>query len=81
MFKKTAGVFILAIMFSLGSSSAFAQQTRQETDNKIREMANETYVNRLFTEADGGTKTSDKQQLTFEDETSFFTIILDFIGL
>lgn len=80
MFKKTVSVFILAVMFSLGSSSAFAQ-TRQETDNKVREMANETYVNRFFTEDDDGIKTSDKHQLVNEDESSFFTIILDFIGL
>lgn len=80
MVKKTASVFILALMFLLGSASALAQ-TRQETDNKVREMANETYVNRFFVEDDGTVKTSDKQQLVNEDETSFFTVILDFIGL
>ena len=35
-------------------AQAQRHQIRQETDNKVREMANETYVNRV--------KTSDKQQ-------------------
>lgn len=69
LFKKTVTIFILTITVLLGSTAAFAQ----ETDNKVREMANETYVNRV--------KTSDKQTIIAEDESSLFQIILDFIGL
>ena len=47
LFKKTFIVFTLALTVLIGSTSALAM----ETDNKVREMANETYVNRLTEES------------------------------
>lgn len=79
--KKIAGLFLIVSIFILSNTSvSFAQDTqteeqkaqaqrhqiRQETDNKIREMANETYVNRV--------KTSDKQTKSLLDT------VMDFFG-
>ena len=47
LFKKTFIVFTLALTVLIGSTSVLAM----ETDNKVREMANETYVNRLTEES------------------------------
>lgn len=78
--KKTAGLFLMLLILSLAPAS-FAQdaqteenkkaqaqrhQMQQETSNKTREMANETYVNRV--------KTSDKQTKSFLD------IVIEFFG-
>jgi hypothetical protein len=91
LFKKSMSVFILAATILFGSVLTFADE-RQETDNKIREMANETY----FMETDNKVremanetsyteeerfKTSDKHHRLVEDDSFWYQIIFEFIGL
>lgn len=46
-----AGSFLAPFLTAeTGTSEDQRHQIRQETDNKIREMANETYVNRVKAE-------------------------------
>ena len=77
--KKIAGLLLILLALSAAPAS-FAQdaqteekksqaqrhQMRQETDNKIREMANETNVNR--TEAED------------EEQESLLDIVIEFFG-
>ena len=55
LFLLIAGASLSPFMTAATDGSETQRhQVRQETDNKVREMANETYVNRV--------KTSDKHQ-------------------